>query len=411
MKRALISQMANEWRSNIWLIVEMAIVALSIMVILFNLWVQNKGYFESRGFDPEHVYSLTIKEIGENSPYYQEEFSGTGASDTEELLKRLSENPNVESVGRHDNFLPYNYNWAGNVLQIEGVADSTFYSANFRFGDPGMIDVLRVKSITGKSRKELKKMLAEGKILISPFPGYIKDAPEVTEWIGKTATPYGDENRHYIIGDVVEYIHRTDFEAQYGKGMVILPLISDLGFAGGSIGLRVKPGREKEFENDFKEDRALSHYHNTYLSDLQSLPSIREGIQSSIKVEIRILVVITIFLLVTIFLGLLGSFWFRVQQRVSEMAIRKTFGASDRELFGRILSEGLLLLAVGLSVASIIFWPFIGKIVEITGMDWYEFLAMEGIAAALMVLGVLVSLIYPARRAMKIEPAIAIKEE
>lgn len=50
------------------------------------------------------------------------------------------------------------------------------------------------------------------------------------------------------------------------------------------------------------------------------------------------------FLLLNIFLGLLGTFWFRTQQRRSEIALHKAHGASDMSIFVRLISEGLLLL-------------------------------------------------------------------
>ena len=47
------------------------------------------------------------------------------------------------------------------------------------------------------------------------------------------------------------------------------------------------------------------------------------------------------FLLLNIFLGLLGTFWFRTQQRRSEIALHKVHGASDMSIFTRLISEGL----------------------------------------------------------------------
>lgn len=45
------------------------------------------------------------------------------------------------------------------------------------------------------------------------------------------------------------------------------------------------------------------------------------------------------------------------------------------------------------------------------GREWYVFLIIEMIAFALVALGILLSLWYPARKAMSVEPAIAIKDQ
>ena len=117
------------------------------------------------------------------------------------------------------------------------------------------------------------------------------------------------------------------------------------------------------------------------------------------------------FLLLTIFLGLLGTFWFRMQQRVSEIAIRKVCGATKVQIFMRIFGEGMILLGFAVIIASAIVWPFSHYAIDQAGIEWYEILIFELVAIGLVALGILLSVIYPARKAMNIEPAIAIKDE
>ena len=129
------------------------------------------------------------------------------------------------------------------------------------------------------------------------------------------------------------------------------------------------------------------------------------------RIDIRLKIGMGCFLIVTIFLGLLGSFWFRVQQRVSEIAIRKTFGATDKDLFRRIIGEGMILLIASFLLTSACVWPFVKKFMELANVKWGTLVATEGIALGVLVIGIVLSLWYPAWRAMKIEPAIAVKEE
>ena len=69
----------------------------------------------------------------------------------------------------------------------------------------------------------------------------------------------------------------------------------------------------------------------------------------------------------------------------------------------------LLLCAVVLVSASV--WPFMQDVSDMIGREWYVFLIIEMIAFALVALGILLSLWYPARKAMSVEPAIAIKDQ
>lgn len=409
MKRALLKQMTVEWKTNIWLILELAIVALAIWAVLSALWVQNKGIFQPRGFQPENVYTLSVRSINPKSPYFLQEYKESFYDDRDELVKRLRNNPNVAFVSVHNNMMPYNYDYMGNHITIEGLPDSVFFGGNFRIAEPDIIRILNIESETGKSQDALVAMLERGEALIARDERYEKKYGTTKNLIGKNVFVYGKEEYKMKVGDMIKEVRRSDYEAAKG-GMILLPF----GFDNqryGDITLKVKPGKAEAFELDFKNDRSLSHLRNVYLSDLQKLTDLGDSLNLPIETNIRVNLAVSCFLLITIFLGLLGSFWFRIQQRVSEIAIRKTVGASNGDLFRRIIGEGLILLLIGLLLASACVWPFYKEIYEIFYEEWYSLLAIEGITAGVMAIGIILSLWYPAYRAMKIEPAIAVKEE
>ena len=408
MKRALLKQMLSEWRTNIWLILEMAVVALAIWSMLSMTWMGSKGILEPRGFTPDDVYNLEVRTLNINSPDYREEFKANYYQDRDELIKRLKENPNVDYVSLHNNVMPYNFNFMGNILKIEGEADSVEYYANCRKAQPDIIKILDIKSTTGKTQEELTAMLERGEVLLSPNKSFEEKYGDVKNLIGKKISFY-DQETPARVGDIVQNVRRNDFEPRT-EGMVLYSYDPNKP-EWGEIAVKVKPGRGKEFEKDFKTDRSMTRLRNLFLNDLQSLTELGEVVNTPQKVDNRLRIGISAFLLATIFLGLLGSFWFRVQQRTSEIAIRKTFGATDKDLFRRIIGEGMVLLLAGVVFTSLCVWPFIRKLTEMTGEEWYTFLAIEAATTGLMALGIVLSLWYPAWRAMKIEPAIAVKEE
>lgn len=59
MKRKLLKQMRNEWRDNVWLVIELAVVFIAIWGLSTVLWVMTKGAFTPLGVDPENVISLS----------------------------------------------------------------------------------------------------------------------------------------------------------------------------------------------------------------------------------------------------------------------------------------------------------------------------------------------------------------
>lgn len=410
MKRDLLKQMRNEWRDNLWLIVELLVVFVAIWGLGMILFAKTKGLFLPMGIDKENVYSLTSKTISKDNPNFVavDSLSLGYMEDLRQIVRTLSQNQNVEGVGIHSSIIPYNYNYNGQNLDFVDGKDSITYMGNVRYGSPEMVKVMGIKSLTGASSEQLTAMLARGEILISDNPRYEKSGGDPKKLIGRKVYLDGDSTKIYRIGDVVQQIRRTEYEASWAGG-IIIP-IGETGYWG-DIAVKVKPGRDMQFKEDFKNNPELRKYRNVYLSDLKSLDSIRELCQRNDEVTVRTFVALMFFLLITIFLGLLGTFWFRMQQRVSEIAIRKVCGASRNEIFRRILSEGMILLICAVIVVSAFIWSFIGKFENILGEEWYVFLIGEAITFAIVAVGIIVSVWYPARKAMNIEPAEAVKAE
>ena len=72
--------MKNEWRDNVWLVVELAVVCVAIWFIGVILYFHIQGVFQPRGFDPHDVYMLKAMNLKQTNPNYQ----ATGNDDTDE---------------------------------------------------------------------------------------------------------------------------------------------------------------------------------------------------------------------------------------------------------------------------------------------------------------------------------------
>lgn len=408
MKRNLITQMKNEWRDNIWLVVELTIVFLIIWMVLIILYYKTEGLRYPRGFNPDNVYQLTVKAVNKESPYYVNDEDNDIYADYRELLRCLRENPNVEAVAFHWNVLPYNYDYSGNVLSLFDSQDSVEYYGNTRWASADVVDVLQITSMTGTSRERLKEKLLQGEILITDNEEY-EQSRDPKDLIGKKVILGGNTENVYTVGDVVQNIRRTDYEKSWSGGMIV-PL-PESGQTWANVILRLKPGREEQFRNDLKMHPELRQLRNVYLCEFESLMNIREMVQKSEESDINIFLMIVMFLLFTIFFGLLGSFWFRIQQRIKEISIRKVCGATNGDIFRRIIGEGMILLLLSAFLAGGVGWIVYFTVEGIPFMDIPPIVVMESVTLLLLGIGIVISLWYPARRGMKIEPAIAIKDE
>ena len=121
------------------------------------------------------------------------------------------------------------------------------------------------------------------------------------------------------------------------------------------ITVRVKDGMEKDFiENLLADSESQFRVGNLYLAGVQSFDRIAKAYNLGRKQALTSKFIVMSFLLVNIFLGLLGTFWFRTRQRYSEIALMKVTGATARKVFMTQIGEGLVLLACITPVAAAI---------------------------------------------------------
>ncbi len=410
MKRKLIQQMRSEWRSNLWMTVELIIVGF----VLWGVFTVFAGieylHKEPVSVDFTDIYYGNIGSIpkdANNRKAYEDSLHNEW-TDLENLLSNLKSNPYVENIGTGNNAIPYNFNYSGVQLNAR-IGDSIqHYMGNRRVMDPDMVRTLRMKGINGESSEQLAQMLEEGKTLISTYDrSYYDNDPK--QWVGHEAWVGADSAMIVEIGAMIEGIRRSDYEPVF-NGVLVCYYKNWFPY---EIAIRVKPGKGEEFMASLKGDDL--EFGNVYASNIRSIEKRKDEAHLDIHNLLRNLTACAAFVMIAVFLGFLGSFWYRTQQRVPEIALRKVNGATNTDLFRRLVSEGLVLLGV----ASVIILGTAAVLipqVDIAGSIGFEVpkILLWGMVA--VTLGVLALMIVggiwlPARKAMKINPAEALKDQ
>ena len=130
---------------------------------------------------------------------------------------------------------------------------------------------------------------------------------------------------------------------------------------------------------------------------------------------------VALFLLVNVFMGVVGTFWYRTRRRRSEIALRMSVGSCRRQVRRLLLGEGLILLTVVAIPATIVclnvalMEPSVGNspLIAVWPVEWSTFRFVAGISVTwlLMALMIVFGIWMPATQAMKIQPAEALHEE
>jgi putative ABC transport system permease protein len=147
---------------------------------------------------------------------------------------------------------------------------------------------------------------------------------------------------------------------------------------------------------------------------LTSVRTLRDVLESSIaprRFNTFLLAVFACAALLLSSIGLYGVISYSVGQRTHEIGIRMALGAQPRDILRVILSQGLKLLGIGVAVglaASLALTRLMANLLyRVSATDPLTFVTV----AALLVFIALIACYIPTRRAMKVDPIVALRYE
>ena len=411
MNRKLFTQIRNEWKSNLWLAIELLIVSVVIWYISDFMYVKFDYYMKPRGFDIENCYLLMVSELTEKAPDYKEVSWSQSMADKQELLDRLSRRPEIEAAALSNNSRPYTGSNSGISLHLDTMHTQGYVIR--RYVTPDFVKVFRYQGMNGETPGQLAEIIGRGELIPSDNTFNHYGVP-VTDLIGREAYIDYDTLSPKRIGASLLRVRYNDW-ADWGMDQTVVLKMPNLDY-GNEWVVRVKENMDHNFaENLMKDADGELRVGNYYVSDVQSMADLRTNFQKMSTDQIRNYMTGMGFLLLNVFLGLLGTFWFRTQQRVKEIAIRKVTGATRRSVFGRLIGEGVLILSVvtlpALAVDFILAKYGYNTWYAGTFLAWDRMLICAGVSYLLILLMIVAGISIPANRAMKTEPALALHDE
>ena len=416
MNKKLFTQLYNERRTNTWLLIELLLVSVVLWYVVDTLFVSLTTYTDAKGFDITNTYKLDIEYQDEKSPDYipnrtQEELHG----DMRELENRLRRHPQVEAVSISQNSHPYNRsNSSYGSVRMDSLKSN--YWPIWRRVTPDFFRVFRYQGANRETPEQLAALLKEGTFMASRNLLQPHHTIDLKEHRNQRFTFAEDTITSYTLVAALEVVRYADFQQAGGsRSIVILLPENELSYAR-ELCIRVREGVSPTFMEDFMKEAAVQYrVGNVFITKITPFESLRRSFQLDEMNALRNNLVAAGFLLVNIFLGLLGTFWFRTQQRRSEIALMMALGASKREMFIRLISEGIFLLAIVTPLAMLI--DFNIGYAELTP-SWNflhvsigRFFICSSITFALMALMILLGIWFPARKAMDIQLAETLHED
>ncbi|WP_288242077.1 ABC transporter permease [uncultured Bacteroides sp.] len=422
MKNILV-QIKNEWRASLFLFIELLLVFVVLWYIVDWTLVTVRVYHAPMGFDTEHCYNISVSKLSSKSAIYNP--SLTTDDDMQhliELTERLRHRPGVEAVALSQNCFPYNDGSNGLNVSVDSVSLNT----HLLWVEPDFFRVFRYSASDEETLSQMAAAIRDNHLVVSSnlFADYpelhLDDAASLQNRELRLPSLGSDVRvRIGAVGTPVRWSH-FDTSSEWGGSFAALYLdlerlkqYADARYI--TLSLRVHPDADHEFMEKLMDDAdRLYQVGNLYLLDVTTFSNLREMCEREDMNEAKTQLCVLGFLLLNIFLGVIGTFWFRTQQRRKEVALRMAMGSSRRGVFFRLMGEGVLLLSVAAVPALLIaFNVGIAELVDISKMQFTfeRFLIAAVFTWLLMAVMIVVGIWYPAYKAMKLQPAEALHDE
>lgn len=425
MIRHLLQLVWNQRRQNGWLWVELLLVSVFLWFLVDSLYVLGRTRMAPLGFDIEHTYQVCFGDLADTAPgYLPKESRAEGDTDGARLLEvldRMRAYPGVEAVCYSHLGMPY----AMGASYLRWQLDTLNFSARRASVSPDYFKVFRVADQEGDAERLASAMRDAGSDGVIVSENVTLEAPDFHLSIGQRLTNSYWKDQVYHLAGVCRAIRRCEYE-RADPPVLFLPFtpsrLAD-GSNDGSINtleicLRVRPeADDADFVRRFRADMAKqARVGNIYLLDVVPVSDAREGYlrMNGLENEAKTRAAIALFLLVNIFLGIIGTFWFRTEYRKGEMGLRMALGSTRGGLGTILLGEGCLLLILAFIPALVISSNIaLTDLVEkwLLPFDWTRFVLCQSITFILILLMIACGIWYPARQTARLEPAEALRYE
>lgn len=404
---------------NLFIWAELFLVFIFIWYIVDYMGCALLTSRQDMGFDTEHTYRIELAEQSEDSDnYLSTDKTTTIGEDLLRMVERIRRYPDIQAVSVSIGAQPYaSVSFSNKQVYKQIYAnDSTGIRAQEFKVSPSFFEVF---DIAIGDNKDLLSVFSSSSILLTRqtaeklFPS-TDDALQAMIGIGKErvekrvvgiltdrrATEYQQPHPCY-------YTILSDAEIANTLTSATLPNIE--------LCVRVKPQADNSFAARFMNEMGDKLVEgNIYPTDVLSSKALRKSAVSPVVSDINAYLILFVFFLANIFLGVSGTFWHRTRHRRSEIGLRMALGASRREIFKMLISEGILLLVLAAVPAMIICFNL--GWMEVVNVYWYSFNGLRfilGISVTLLILSgmIICGIVRPARVSMQIEPAEALMYE
>jgi len=396
------------WLRSVLVVAE---VALSL-VLLVGAALLIRTFINLRkvepGFDPSHVLTL---QVAPNGPRY--DTTAKNADFFQHALERIKGLPGVEAAAITSN-LPLSA-WLNLTVEVVGRSE-TQSSTEYRMVTPDFFRAMRMKLKQGREFTAADTAGAEGVVIINE--AYAKrffknDSPLGQHLIVQRGMEGSSPLRVIgVVGDVkqfgldsfsphtvyVSFDQVPDNLLRLARQFVTMKFV--IRTAGDPLSLSAAVKSEIS-----RLDPSLP------VTSMRSMEEIVSGSLASNRLNMILLGLFGAIGLILAAIGVYGVMSYTIAQRTHEIGVRMALGAQARDVLALVVRQGMLLAGTGVGLGLLAAYGLTRVMKNfLFGVSPTDLLTFIVIAVLLTLIALLACYV-PARRAMKVDPMVALRYE
>ena len=382
--------------------VALAIVLLTCSGLMIRTVISLRSI--NPGFNPENVLSMSVAlpsaKYPEN-PARLAFFNG--------LLERIQAIPGVRSAGVV-HVLPLSGDFDGRSIEVDGqpVPVGQEPEVDFYVASPGYREAMNIPLIQGRffqsaDQEKTQKVAVVSETFARKF---WPDQDPVGKRVRMESSPE-EQNPWYTVIGVVSDVKQRGLDA--GRTMqMYFPFTQFDSFA---LNLLVRTASDPTSVASAvqKEIRAMDKDQAAF-----DIAPMNQVLSNSISLKTFAMILLAVFALLALILsavGIYGVISYSVAQRTHEIGIRMALGAEQGDVLKMVVKRGVLLaligILIGVTAALVITRLMTSFLFEVSPTDPVTFVTIGILLTAVAIL----ASYFPARRASKVDPMIALRYE